>query len=493
MDRAVREIPPRTAHVHMDWQDGPLSFMPHWSALTELRRDRRRRRSRRPRRGAAGSRARRRRSPSTSPRCASARTLLRSITIDERVKPATLPDESERANRSDTLALSAALVTVVLWASAFVGIRSVSGEFSAGALTLGRLLVGSAMLTVVALGRGARLPRRADLLLLVSCGLLWFGLYNMALNAAEHRVDAGTAAMIVNINPILVAIMAGVFLHEGFPRRLLLGCAIAFSGAMVIGLATSQTSRSAGLGALLCVLAAFASAAGLVLQKPLLRRMSALEGNLARLRDRDGRLPAVRAGARPRGRRRARLEARLGRLPRHLPHGHRLHHVVVRARAHRGGAPGLDDLPGGADRDPARLAAARRDAACDRDRRRCALHLRCRARAAPLSAEPRGRDVDRDRRAGHEARAEPRIERRAHADAAVRDGDAELVAGTGTVDRDRARAAQELLVGGGARVEREDPGSVEAVRVRLLPPVLHGGEPARRRRRAPRRRSPGSA
>ena len=112
---------------------------------------------------------------------------------------------------------------------------------------------------------------------LVSCGLLWFGLYNLALNAAEHKVDAGTAAMLVNINPILVAIMAGLFLHEGFPRRLLLGCAIAFSGAIVIGLATSHSSSSAGVGALLCVLAAFASAAGLILQKPLLRRMTALE------------------------------------------------------------------------------------------------------------------------------------------------------------------------------------------------------------------------
>jgi drug/metabolite transporter (DMT)-like permease len=83
--------------------------------------------------------------------------------------------------------------------------------------------------------------------------------------------------MLVNINPILVAIMAGVFLHEGFPRRLLAGCAVAFSGALVIGLATSHASESAGVGALLCVLAAVASAAGLVLQKPLLRRMSALE------------------------------------------------------------------------------------------------------------------------------------------------------------------------------------------------------------------------
>jgi drug/metabolite transporter (DMT)-like permease len=183
----------------------------------------------------------------------------------------------ERASRNDTLALAAALVTVVLWASAFVGIRSVKGEFSAGALTLGRLLVGTLILTVVALARHATLPRRADLPLLVTCGLLWFGLYNLALNEAEHKVDAGTAAMLVNINPILVAIMAGLFLHEGFPRRLLVGCAVAFSGALVIGLATSHASSSAGLGAVLCVVAAFASAAGLVLQKPLLRRMSALE------------------------------------------------------------------------------------------------------------------------------------------------------------------------------------------------------------------------
>jgi creatinine amidohydrolase len=35
MDRAVREIPEAyTEHVFMDWTDGPLSFMPHWSALT---------------------------------------------------------------------------------------------------------------------------------------------------------------------------------------------------------------------------------------------------------------------------------------------------------------------------------------------------------------------------------------------------------------------------------------------------------------------------
>jgi creatinine amidohydrolase len=35
MDRAVTEIPASyTRHVFMDWSDGPLSLMPHWSAIT---------------------------------------------------------------------------------------------------------------------------------------------------------------------------------------------------------------------------------------------------------------------------------------------------------------------------------------------------------------------------------------------------------------------------------------------------------------------------
>jgi creatinine amidohydrolase len=34
MDRAVREIPAQTENLWMDWVDGPLGYMPHWSALT---------------------------------------------------------------------------------------------------------------------------------------------------------------------------------------------------------------------------------------------------------------------------------------------------------------------------------------------------------------------------------------------------------------------------------------------------------------------------
>jgi drug/metabolite transporter (DMT)-like permease len=174
-------------------------------------------------------------------------------------------------------AIAAALVTVLLWASAFVAIRDAGGEVSAGPLSLGRLLVAAAVLGVIVAVRREALPPHADVPRLVLCGLLWFAAYNVVLNAAEQRVDAGTAAMLVNTGPVLIAVLAGLVLREGFPRTLLAGCAIAFAGAVVIGLATSGRGVDAGWGAVLCLAAAAAYAGGVVAQKPLLESTSALQ------------------------------------------------------------------------------------------------------------------------------------------------------------------------------------------------------------------------
>jgi drug/metabolite transporter (DMT)-like permease len=175
------------------------------------------------------------------------------------------------------MALTAALTTVTLWASAFVGIRAAGEDISPGALSLGRLLVAALVLGAIVAVRREALPPRADVPRLVLCALLWFGAYNVMLNAAEQRVDAGTAAMLVNVGPVLIALLAGVLLKEGFPRPLLVGCGIAFAGAVVIGLATRGQSADAGWGALLCLAAAAAYAGGVVAQKPLLERTSGLQ------------------------------------------------------------------------------------------------------------------------------------------------------------------------------------------------------------------------
>jgi drug/metabolite transporter (DMT)-like permease len=184
--------------------------------------------------------------------------------------------EDAAVRRDEVLALAAALVTVGFWASAFVGIRDAGEELSPGALALARLAVGTAVLAAVVLARRERWPGRRDLPGLVVCGVVWFGIYNVALNAGEQRVDAGTAAMLVNVGPILIILLAGFVLREGFPRSLLAGAAIAFAGVAVIAFADSQRGVST-LGTLLCLAAAVAYAGGVVAQKPVLARVSALQ------------------------------------------------------------------------------------------------------------------------------------------------------------------------------------------------------------------------
>jgi drug/metabolite transporter (DMT)-like permease len=165
---------------------------------------------------------------------------------------------------------------VTLWASAFVGIRAAGRAFSPGALALGRLTVGSILLGSLVLTRPYVRPSRREFGLLLIAGLLWFGLYNVALNRAEQLVDAGTAAMLVLVAPIFVVALAAVFLKERTTPNLLLGGANAFAGVAVIGFATG--SRSASLwGVILCLVAALASAIGVVAEKPVLGRLSALQ------------------------------------------------------------------------------------------------------------------------------------------------------------------------------------------------------------------------
>lgn len=175
-----------------------------------------------------------------------------------------------------TAAAAAALLTVTLWASAFVGIRSAGHHLSPGALALGRLLITFVSLGVLVATRREPLPSRRDLPALALCGALWFGLYSVALNAAEQHIDAGTASMLVNVGPVLVALLAGIALREGFPRFLMMGCAVALAGVVVIGLATSKHGVTPSWGAVLCLVAAASYATAVVLQKPVLARVSPL-------------------------------------------------------------------------------------------------------------------------------------------------------------------------------------------------------------------------
>jgi drug/metabolite transporter (DMT)-like permease len=179
--------------------------------------------------------------------------------------------------RIQNRAALAALVTIVLWASAFVGIRMVGDAYSPGALAFGRIAVGTLVLGAIALRYRRPLPRGRALGLVIGYGVAWFAGYTAVLNLAERYLDAGTAALLVNIAPILVAVFAGLLLGEGFPRPLLVGITIAFAGVVVMSAGGSGVgSGNDRLGILLGLVTAVLYAAGVLMQKVALRRVDAL-------------------------------------------------------------------------------------------------------------------------------------------------------------------------------------------------------------------------
>jgi drug/metabolite transporter (DMT)-like permease len=181
------------------------------------------------------------------------------------------------APRHPALPLLAVGITLFFWSSAFVAIRHLGHSFSPGSLSLGRIAVGSLALGVVLLMRGWKTPQARDWPGLITIGVLWFGVYNVALNAGERRVDAGTAAMLIQLSPVLVAVLAAVFLKERATPALGVGLLVAFAGVVLIATSTSGHGDRDPIGVLLCLVSAAAYAVSLILQKPLVSRLSAVE------------------------------------------------------------------------------------------------------------------------------------------------------------------------------------------------------------------------
>jgi drug/metabolite transporter (DMT)-like permease len=179
--------------------------------------------------------------------------------------------------RHPALPLLAVATTLVFWASAFVAIRHLGHDVAPGALSLGRLVIGSLALGAVLLTRGWRPVRRADWPGLAVIGLLWFGVYNVALNEGEQRVDAGTAALLIQMAPLLIALLAVLFLGEQSRASLWIGLVIALAGVALISLSTNPGGDRDLLGVLLCLVSAAVYSISVIVQKPLMTRLPALQ------------------------------------------------------------------------------------------------------------------------------------------------------------------------------------------------------------------------
>jgi drug/metabolite transporter (DMT)-like permease len=176
-------------------------------------------------------------------------------------------------------AVAALAITVLLWGSAFIGIRAVvaSGAFTAGQLSFARLAIAAVLLGALVAARGGiRIPDRRDWIAFFALGATGQMLYQLLLNTGERTVDGGTAALLVSCAPILASLGAVAFLGERMTVLGWVGTGVAFTGAATIAI-SSGASLGGGTGVLLVVASTCLWAAYLVLQKTLAGRYDPLE------------------------------------------------------------------------------------------------------------------------------------------------------------------------------------------------------------------------
>ena len=177
-------------------------------------------------------------------------------------------------SKVDRITALAALTTIVLWASAFAGIRAGLKSYAPEHVALLRYLVAAIVLGIYALLTRMPLPERRDLPRLALLGFLGFSAYNVALNAGEVGVSAGVASFIVASAPILMALGSTTFFGEKLKRWGWIGIAICFIGVSIISLSSGEGFRLEP-AALLVLAAAVCQASYSVGQKTMLKKYGA--------------------------------------------------------------------------------------------------------------------------------------------------------------------------------------------------------------------------
>lgn len=138
--------------------------------------------------------------------------------------------------RKDWKTPAAVAVTLLLWASAFAGIKAGLAAYSPGELALLRFLCGSASMALFARSRGFGLPARQDLPHILLVGFLGFTVYHVFLNYGEQSVSAGAASLIVSFTPVMTAFLAVFLLGERLRPAGWAGIAVSVAGVALISL-----------------------------------------------------------------------------------------------------------------------------------------------------------------------------------------------------------------------------------------------------------------
>ncbi|MGE7930437.1 DMT family transporter [Lysinibacillus xylanilyticus] len=176
----------------------------------------------------------------------------------------------------DIKIISAHFITIILWASAFPGIRVALTAYSPEHISLLRLLVGSFVLIIIAIITKTPLPALKDIPIILFLGFLGFTVYQVALNYGEQTISAGVASLLVSTTPIFTALLAVVFYREKLGLWGWVGSLLGFSGVAFITVGGSTEGFSFNTGIIIVLIASLSESIYFVFQHRYLEKYGAI-------------------------------------------------------------------------------------------------------------------------------------------------------------------------------------------------------------------------
>lgn len=170
---------------------------------------------------------------------------------------------------------AAHLLVILLWGSAFAGIRHGLEGYSPEHLSFLRLLVGSLALVCYAALTKMKFPEIKDWPVIFLFGFLGFAVYQTGLNYGEQTVSAGAASLLVSTSPVFIGLLGRMFFQERTGKWYWTGASISMVGIFFISFGAGGGFKL-GIGVLFILIASLSESLYFVFQKNYLDKYGAL-------------------------------------------------------------------------------------------------------------------------------------------------------------------------------------------------------------------------
>ncbi|MDF1720790.1 MAG: DMT family transporter [Minwuia sp.] len=160
-------------------------------------------------------------------------------------------NDTARAHRTDLLLAFAPAVFVLLWSSGFIAAKAGLADAETLTYLSLRYAIVTVLMTGLALVMRAPWPKTwAEVRHIATAGVMLQAIYFAGSWLALGKgVGAGTAALIVCLQPVITAALVGPLLGERVARRLWLGLALGLAGGGLAGAGLVVSHKlSSGLG-----------------------------------------------------------------------------------------------------------------------------------------------------------------------------------------------------------------------------------------------------